>query len=104
MTKLRRTWFPHFQCLTLSSRDTSRLSVLSLPGQEVGSDLGEVNLGVRLREGVGRGRVFSRNNDTGFVLDSLQTRPDPTRDLDLGAQFSYPISRPTPVRPDLTLE
>ena len=36
-----------------------------------------------------------------------QTRPDPTRapDLDLGAQFSYPVPRPTatPLRPDLTL-
>ena len=32
-------------------------------------------------------------------------RPDLTRpDLDLGAQFSYPKPRPTPLRPDLTLE
>ena len=32
-------------------------------------------------------------------------RPDPTRpDPDLGAQFSYPIPRPTPLRPDLTLK
>jgi hypothetical protein len=32
-------------------------------------------------------------------------RPDPTRpDLDLGAEFSYPIPRPDPLRPDPILE
>ena len=46
--------------------------------------------------------MFSRKR---HWISWTRFRPDPTRpDLDLGAQFSYPIPRPTPLRPDLTLE
>ena len=46
--------------------------------------------------------MFSRKR---HWISWTRFRPDPTRpDPDLGAQFSYPIPRPTPLRPDLTLE
>ena len=46
--------------------------------------------------------MFSRKR---HWISWTRFRPDPTRpDPDLGAQFSYPIPRPTPRRPDLTLE
>ena len=46
--------------------------------------------------------MFSRKR---HWISWTRFRPDPTRpDPDLGAQFSYLIPRPTPLRPDLTLE
>ena len=91
---------------------TRRLSIRSAQGDgRVGSP--RVRGGVDLR-GRGRGRtsegVCFPGNDVNQTrqttldfLDSLQTRPDP----DLGPQCSstsYPVPRPNPLRPDLTLE
>ena len=46
--------------------------------------------------------MFSRKR---HWISWTRFRPDPTRsDPDLGAQFSYPIPRPTPLRADPTLE
>ena len=46
--------------------------------------------------------MFSRKR---HWISWTRFRPDPARpDLDLGAQFAYPIPRPTSFRPDLTLE
>ena len=46
--------------------------------------------------------MFSRKR---HWISWTRFRPDPTRsDPDLGTQFSYPIPRPTPLRPDPTLE
>jgi len=46
--------------------------------------------------------VFSRKR---HWISWTRSRPDPTRpDLDLGAQFSYPIPRPDSLRPDPILE
>ena len=93
--------FPHFQCLTLQC-DTSTGSTLSLrSGGRVGSPRGRGRLTSEVSLGVGGG-VFSRKR---HWISWTRFRPDPTRpDPDLGAQFSYPIPRPTPLRPDLTLE
>ena len=46
--------------------------------------------------------MFSRKR---HWISWTRSRPDPTRpDLDLGAQFSYPIPRSDPLRPDPILE
>ena len=87
--------FPHFQCLTLQC-DPSTLK----PRHGVVSDFvptsgltSEVSF-----EPWNKGGVFPKT--TLNFLDSLQTRPDPTRPRPRSPIFiSYPATRPPPTRP-----
>ena len=96
VTKLRRTGSA---ALSVSDRLQCDTSTLNLrPGGRVGSPRGRGRLTSEVKY-----RLFSRKRH--WISWTSRFRPDPTRpDLDLGAQFSYPIPRPTPLRPDLTLE
>ena len=92
--------FPHFQCLTLQSIDSSVTRRLSVFGQGVGSGArvasgsqgrGRGWLTSEVSLGVGGGGVFPET--TLDFLDSLQTRPDPTRPRPRSPIFiSYPPS------------
>ena len=95
MTKLRRTFSRTFSVCHYSV--TRRLSNLG-PGGRVRSPRvrGGVDLGGRGRGR--RGGVFPET--TLNFLDSLQTRPDPTRPRPRSPIFiSYPPTRPPPTRP-----